>query len=326
MRPGVGIAISLLIHAAVVAALLLAPKGQTTPQVKRGEPLIVELPNIPEPAPKGNPSARSPAPPAPTAARPAPPPVPAVRPAPPAPPRVAAAPPTPAPAPPAPAPVTPPSPPVATPAPPAPAPAAEPAPAPLPAHEAAPSPAPPERAVATPPAPASPAPTPSERGGDTRVAAVPSTPREPPRPDIRSALRRGGEAAGGLSGGRGGIEGEPIPLDSDDPRFSEYLDRIRRLIRSKWGYPCAEGDPHAIHCLRRDGELVIEFGIAKDGHVPFVLLRNSSGSVNMDDFALNAVRLASPFPPLPDSVSKKGIPILATFRYMIREELMNILR
>jgi protein TonB len=196
----------------------------------------------------------------------------------------------------------------------------------------APAPAPPtERAAAAPPAPptapAAPATgAPTERG-ESRVAALPTPAPEPPRPDIRSALRRGaGGGAGGLTGGRGGIEGEPIPLDTDDPRFSDYLDRVRRLIRSKWGFPCAEGNPHAAQCVRREGELVIEFGIAKDGHVPFVNLRDSSGSVNMDDFALNAVRLASPFPPIPDAVSRKGIPIIATFRYLIREELINVLR
>jgi TonB family protein len=342
MRPVIGIAISLLIHGVLVAVLLLAPKGMTSTQVKRGEPLFVELPNIEEPAPKGNPAGRSPAPPTspsrPAAARPSPPAPPAVRPpapapAPAAPPtRVAAAPPASA-APPSPPAAAAPAPP--TPAPPTPAPIAEPTPAPLPTREATPTPAPSptptpaERAVTAPPAPSPPSPAspPSERGGDTRVAAVPSAPREPPRPDIRSALRRGaGDGAGGLTGGRGGIEGEPIPLDSQDPRFGDYLDRVRRLIRSKWGFPCADGDPHGAHCVRREGELVVEFGILKDGHVPYVMLRDSSGSINMDDFAMNAVRLASPFPPLPDSVSKKGIPIIATFRYLIREELINVLR
>ena len=336
IRPLIGISLSVLLHVAVLAALLFAPRVMTGASVKRGEPLFVELPNIEEPAPKGNPAARSPLPPTPPSrpARATPP-----APEPPAPravttpsARVASAPPSVAPAPPiAPAPPAAPAPRQVAAAPPAPTPAAEPAPTVPAPREAATAPeapapaAPTERAAAAPPTPST-APAPSEPG-DARVAALPSPPPEPPRPDIRSALRRGaGGGAGGLTGGRGGIEGEPIPLDTDDPRFSDYLDRVRRLIRSKWGFPCAEGNPHASQCVRREGELIIEFGITKDGHVPFVNLRDSSGSVNMDDFALNAVRLASPFPPIPDSVSRKGIPIIATFRYLIREELINVLR
>src|SRR5438270_657545 len=61
----------------------------------------------------------------------------------------------------------------------------------------------------------------------------------PPVSDSRSALRRGGRAgAGGAGEGWAGIEGEPIPLDSSDPRYNDYLDRVRRMIKEKWGYPC----------------------------------------------------------------------------------------
>lgn len=158
---------------------------------------------------------------------------------------------------------------------------------------------------------------------------VPPAP-EPERPDIRTALRRGGVGGGGAAGtgtlDRGGIEGDPVPLETRDPRYHDYFDRIRRMIQAKWGYPCADGVPLARECVRREGQLVIEFGIAKDGGVPFIQLLRSSGSANMDDFAMNAVRLASPFPPVPDSIGRKGLPVLATFRYVIRDDLVNILR
>jgi TonB family protein len=149
-------------------------------------------------------------------------------------------------------------------------------------------------------------------------------PERDPGVDIRSALGRGG-GAGGRDDGRGGIEGEPIPLESKDPRYSDYLDRIRRMIKSKWSYPCVKNaDTH--ECEYKSGRLIIEFGIAKDGRVPFVTVRQSSGFVIMDDYAVNAIKLASPFPAVPDTVSKKGIPILASFHYVVDTSLVNLLR
>jgi TonB family protein len=153
------------------------------------------------------------------------------------------------------------------------------------------------------------------------VAAIPRDPVF----DLKSLGR--GSGGGGRGQGRGGIEGEPVPLDTPDPKYSDYLDRVRRAIKDKWGFPCAEGAPERYGCVRREGELIIEFGIAKDGHVPFIALKQSTGSANMDSFALNAIKLAQPFPPVPDVISKTGFPILARFRYILVDQtLTNILR
>ena len=122
-------------------------------------------------------------------------------------------------------------------------------------------------------------------------------------------FRRGG--GGGLKGGRGGIEGEPIPLDTPEPKFQDYFNQIRERIKSKWIYPY-EASSRGI-----EGELLIEFGIAKSGELQFIERRRSSGVEVLDDYAMRAVQLASPFPPVPDSLSKGGLPINGTFRYHI---------
>src|SRR5207244_1295160 len=195
-RPFIGLLASIVIHLGVIAALLLLGGPFAKVQVKRGEPLFVELPNIPEPAPAGNPPATSAGPP--------------------------------------------------------------------------PPPAPPIAAPSAPPAP--------------QGAALPPGAQAPPAPpvDIRSALKRGG-GAGGTSNGRGGIEGEPIPLDSPDPRYSDYFDRVRRMIKERWGYPCVKnGDTH--ECEYKTAALIVEFGIAKDGKVPFVNVLRSSGWAIYDDY------------------------------------------
>src|SRR5688572_7770356 len=56
-----GIALSVLLHLMVVAAILWGPPPFQTPAVKRGEPLIVELPTAADSPPPGSPSPPSPA-------------------------------------------------------------------------------------------------------------------------------------------------------------------------------------------------------------------------------------------------------------------------
>ena len=322
-----GIALSVALHLALVAAVLWGPPVSPTLTVKRGEPLIVELSAAPESPPPGRPGS----PPTPPPARRTPPP----RKASPAPPAVAArpAPPRPEPRPadpareqrvaraepPAARPPVPKAPDTeqAVPAPKAPE-ADTPAKAPEPPAEAAapPQPAPPAPPAAAPESapPAAPAEPPAPQ-----VAALPPAPAARPLPDIRSLGRGSGSGAG-----RAGIEGEPIPLDSEDPRYSDYLDQVRRRIKDKWGYPCVKNGTTR-ECEYKTVQLIIEFGIAKNGKVPFITVVRSSGYAIYDDYAVNAVKLAD-FPPIPDAFSKTGVPILATFSYVVQSSLTNILR
>jgi TonB family protein len=307
-----GIALSVLLHLMVLATMLWGPRSFERAAVKRGEPLIVELPTGPDSPPPGRP-----APPAP-AARPAPatPSRPAVasRLTPPPPPRPAVAS----------RPIPPPPPPATEPVrerrvdnvPVAKAPEAE-----IPSVPASPAS---ERAPAEPSAADNARPAaPSAPPAPPLVAAVPPPPSPRPVPDIRS-LGRGGGGAGGSGDGRAAIEGEPIALDSTDPRYSDYLDQIRRRIKDKWGYPCVKNDSTR-ECEYKTAQLIIEFGIAKDGKVPFINIVRSSGYPIYDDYAVNAVKLAD-FPPIPDTFSKKGVPIVATFSYVVQSSLTNILR
>jgi TonB family protein len=321
-RLAAGAIISLLLHGALIALLVGGGLPAATYAVKRGEPLMVELPQADDSPPPGLAGAPEP--------RPAAPPAVAPRPSPPAP-KVASAPPAPAPKPAA-------RPPAPRPQPVERAPRPEPerrvASAPPPAPEPEPAPAPVTPAAVTPPAPAPPADvtpqverTPQERpAGERQLAALPpSQPGGGGAPDVLSALRRGQGGAGGRGQGRAGIEGEPIPLDSADPKYSDYLDQVRRRIKDKWGFPCVKNDATR-QCEYKTTQLVLEFGIAKDGKVPFVTVVRSSGYPIYDDYAVNAVKLASPFPPIPDSFSKKGVPIHATFSYVVESSLANILR
>ena len=292
---GVTVIVSVLFHILIGAVLIVGGNIEQQRMIaKRGEAILVDIaPDKPrESAPLGNPS-RPVGPNAPEPPRQAVPPTPPVPKAAPAPaaPRVAEAPK----------------------APPAAPKSAEPAPAP----KAAPSAPEPDQGQIAKAAPQPPAaqPQPPAPAADPRVASAPPQP-----PPAAAMFRRGG--GGGLKGGRGGIEGDPIALDTPDPKYQDYFRQIRERIQSKWIYPY-EASSRGI-----GGELQIDFGIAKSGELQFIERRRTSGVELLDDYAVRAVQLASPFPPVPDAISKGGLPINGTFKYLIQDSglINNFLR
>jgi hypothetical protein len=318
-----GVVASILVHVLVTWGVLWGLQGGLAPRwvPRKGDTIIVELPKPEESASTGSPAAPpAPAPrpapprsPAPVAARPSPP-----REAP-APPRVASAPPRrvePTPVPKAP-----------EPAPPAPEPASR---APEPAPSAAePVPVEPKVAEPTPP-PAAPAAAEARRGpAESQVASLPPGGR--PRPsvgDVRAALRQG---AGGRGQGRGGIEGDPVPLDSADARYSEYLEQIRQRIKAKWGFPCVR-NAATRECAHHTTSLDVHFGILQDGRIQFVDVVRPADYTIYDEYAVNAIKLASPFPPVPPAImatlrpGSAGMPLSVRFSYVVESSLTNLLR
>ena len=313
-----GLLASLLLHVLLMAALFLG-RALSPPDVitKRGEPLLVDIApdKRDEPAPKGRPDRpampdsreaeqRQSPPPAPKETPPAP----ARRPSPPRPEspaaRASAA--------------VPRTPPPAKAAPPAPTP-----PSPAQSHPAPEAPgAPTQTARAEPPAEQTP---PQPQPSDASRASTPSrgTPAQPEVADPKYALskpsidmppsifRRPGGGGGIRGGGRGGVEGEPIPLDTQDPKYQDYFNQIRERIKAKWIYPREAGERGI------GGQLLIEFHISRDGRLALVELRRSSGVEILDDYALRAVQLAQPFPPVPAALAKAVLPISGMFTYQI---------
>ena len=132
-----------------------------------------------------------------------------------------------------------------------------------------------------------------------------------------SIWRQPGGGGGMQGGGRGGVEGQPIPLDTPEPKYQDYFNKVRERIKANWVYPRQAGERNI------EGELVIEFHIAKDGRLEFIELRDSSGTRILDDAALTAVKLAQPFPPVPDDIAKRTLAINGQFRYQIVSGLVN---
>ena len=323
-----GVVASILVHVLVTWGVLWGLQGGLAPRwvPRKGDTIIVELPTPEESASTGSPAA----PPAP-APRPAPPRSPApiaARPSPPreapAPPRVASAPPRrvePTPVPKAPEPV---------PAAPEPAPPEPASRAPEPAPSAA-EPVAVEPKVAEPaPRPSAPAAAEARRGpAESQVASLPPGGRPTPSiGDVRAALRQG---AGGRGQGRGGIEGDPVPLDSADARYSEYLEQIRQRIKAKWGFPCVR-NAATRECAHHTTSLDVHFGILQDGRVQFVDVVRPADHTIYDEYAVNAIKLASPFPPVPPAImatlraGSAGMPLSVRFSYVVESSLTNLLR
>jgi TonB family protein len=145
---------------------------------------------------------------------------------------------------------------------------------------------------------------------------------------VRAALRQG---AGGRGQGRGGIEGDPVPLDSADARYSEYLEQIRQRIKAKWGFPCVR-NAATRECAHHTTSLDVHFGILQDGRVQFVDVVRPADYTIYDEYAVNAIKLASPFPPVPPAImatlrpGSAGMPLSVRFSYVVESSLTNLLR
>jgi TonB family protein len=114
----------------------------------------------------------------------------------------------------------------------------------------------------------------------------------------------GGTRPEGTGAGESGREAEgqvPIPLNTPDPRYADYFLQIKRQIEAHWVYPS-----DAVR-KRQSGQGLLEFGVRKDGSLRLVKIVQSSGFEILDRYIANAVRLAAPFPPIPDRIGRESL-------------------
>ena len=129
--------------------------------------------------------------------------------------------------------------------------------------------------------------------------------------------------------GRGGILHSGIALDSTDPLYSEYLDHVRKRIQEKWGYPCVSANRS---CEYKSTSLEVEFGILKDGRLQYMEIMRSADFPIYDEYAATAIKLASPFPPVPPALmavtppGSTGIALRGRFIYDGNRQGQQLLR
>jgi len=99
-----------------------------------------------------------------------------------------------------------------------------------------------------------------------------------------------------------------LPLNSEDPRFKDYIDAVRRRILEVWHYP-VDAEPG----LR--GKVTIEISIERDGSVSRVNIITPSRYVVLDRGATDAMHRASPFLPFPPEFRTNRLNLIGGFRY-----------
>jgi TonB family protein len=126
------------------------------------------------------------------------------------------------------------------------------------------------------------------------------------RPSLRDQIAGLGS---GLTADLGGLARETVPLDSSEPRFSDYLARLKRRIEREWTYP------EEARRVGMAGELVLVFTLNRAGSLTHIQLVRSSGFPALDSEALRAVKTAAPYDPFPTQMGDEAKNISAIFRY-----------
>lgn len=108
-----------------------------------------------------------------------------------------------------------------------------------------------------------------------------------------------------------GEQGKTLQLNTSEFRYQKYLMNMKRRIELHWEYPEL--------AVRSgwEGKLNINFTISKDGTIVDIVLAKSSGYPVLDDAAITALKLASPFPTFPENFGIEQINIKGQFEYNI---------
>jgi protein TonB len=101
----------------------------------------------------------------------------------------------------------------------------------------------------------------------------------------------------------------PVRLDSQEPKYVPYLTTVKQAIDIVWVYP------EIAKRYGLQGKLLLEFTVGGDGRLEELRLIRSSGSSILDEEAMRAVQAAAPFRPIPRSVGRTHLPIVASFEY-----------
>lgn len=108
-----------------------------------------------------------------------------------------------------------------------------------------------------------------------------------------------------------GEKGKTLSINTTESKYQKYLLNMKRRIELFWSYPESS--------IRsgEQGKMRIDFTIAKDGSVKDVRVVKSSNYPALDDAAITAVKLASPFNPFPEGFDIETVEIRASFEYSL---------
>lgn len=161
-----------------------------------------------------------------------------------------------------------------------------------------PPPEPPPQAPPPTPPPSSKAPEELPRQVDPELPALPSKAKSPPPPPAPPppAVTQG-SSQGSPQGTSGFGAASVASLDNPDFTYGYYIERMLALIRARWKRPA----------IAAQVETVLHFRILRDGTVVDLEQVTPSGYAVFDQAAEQAVRQASPLPPLPAGYRRESL-------------------
>ena len=106
---------------------------------------------------------------------------------------------------------------------------------------------------------------------------------------------------------------ETVDLGSIDIKYAFYLKKIKKKIEDIWIYPQAAFEQE------EEGTAVVKFSIGEGGDLTSSLILESSGYNYLDQGALDVVRSAAPYDPLPREFNISQLNIVARFQYKLAE-------
>ncbi len=102
-----------------------------------------------------------------------------------------------------------------------------------------------------------------------------------------------------------------VSIGTQSIKYASYLKHIKDKVQNTWVYP------EEARLNNQQGGLLLIFTIEKNGDVSRVKVINSSGYRLLDEAAVNAIKEAAPFPPLPKRLHIDRLNIYATFLYKL---------
>ncbi|HLE08195.1 MAG TPA: energy transducer TonB, partial [Thermodesulfobacteriota bacterium] len=108
-----------------------------------------------------------------------------------------------------------------------------------------------------------------------------------------------------------GESGKVLALNTSEIKYYNYLFSMKQRIETYWDYPSSSVRN------REQGRLSVDFTITRDGGVEGIKIVKSSSYPALDDAAITAIRLATPFSPFPPEFDLEKVNIHARFEYQI---------
>ncbi len=154
-------------------------------------------------------------------------------------------------------------------------------------------------------------------GGETlrpdagKNKSVASAPSARSRPNLLLSDRKVSELARRYEGSGPKTKSKTLMLNTSELKYQKYLIELRHKIEQYWEYP------RSAAMRGWEGKLFIDFTIKKDGTVSDIRLSRSSRYAILDDAAITALKLSTPFSTFPKDFDIDELKIHGQFVYSL---------